>query len=90
MANLPEIDLPKDSDEVDYYIQFECKVTPHIYERDIYVTPYGGDSKKHHLELIAEGLFSQEAFGAAVTAIEQEIRKLPEYKENGYFEFPLR
>ena len=90
MANLPEIDLPKDSDDVDYYIQFECKVTPHTYERDLYVTPHGEDSKKHHLELIAEGFFTQEAFEAAATAIEQEARKLPEYKENNYFEFPLR
>ena len=90
MENLPEIDFPKDSDEGDYYIQFECKVAPDTYERDLYVTPYGEDCKKRHLELIAEGFFSLEAFDEAVAAIEQEIRKLPEYKENNYFEFPLR
>ena len=46
--------------------------------------------KTHHSEWIAEGIFTQEAFDETVTVIEQEIRKLPEYKENGYFEFPLR
>ena len=72
-------------------ILFECKVTPDRYERDLFATwQKEGAKKRHHSELIAEGFFSQEAFEAAATAIEQEIRKLPEYKENNYFEFPRR
>lgn len=88
MSNLPDIDFQEDSE--DYEILFECKVTPDKYDRDLFVTPLKGNGrKKHHSELIADGLFTQEAFDEAVAAIEEEIRKLPEYKENGIFVFPL-
>ena len=89
--DLPDKESPYGTGENDYEILFECKVTPDIYERDLYITPLKGNGKKtHHSEWIAEGLFTQEAFDETVAAIEQEIRKLPEYKENNYFEFPLR
>lgn len=79
------------TDDSNCEILFECKVTPDRYERNLFATwQKEGAKKRHHSELIAEGFFSQEAFEVAATAIEQEIRKLPEYKENGYFEFPLR
>ena len=88
---LMESYLNAGTDECACEIIFECKVTPDRYERDLFVTwEKVGTQKKHHSELIAEGFFSQEAFEAAAAAIEQEARKLPEYKENGYFEFPLR
>lgn len=87
MATLPDIECLEDT----YQIIFDCKVTPDRYDRDLFVTLLReGGRKKHHSELITEGFFSQEAFEAAAAAIEQEARKLPEYKENGYFEFPLR
>lgn len=90
VSDLPDIASPNDTEE-DYEILFECKVTPNTYERDLYITPLKGNSKKtHHSEWIANRLFTQEAFNEAVTDIEREIRQLPEYKENGYFEFPLR
>ena len=90
LSNLPGID-PEIGTGEDYEVLFECKVTPDTYERDLYTTPLKGNGKKmHHSEWIAEGAFTQEAFDEAVAAIEQEIRKLPEYKENNYFEFPLR
>ena len=89
--DLPDKESPYGTGENDYEILFECKVTPDTYERDLYITPLKGSGKKtHHSEWIAEGLFTQEAFDETVAAIEQEIRKLPEYKENNYFEFPLR
>lgn len=91
VSNLPDIESPNGTGEEDYEVMFECKVTPDTYERDLYITPLKGNGKKtHHSEWIAEGIFTQEAFDETVTVIEQEIRKLPEYKENGYFEFPLR
>lgn len=91
VSGLPDIESPYGTGENDYEILFECKVTPDTYERDLYITPLKGDGKKtHHSEWIAEGIFTQEAFDETVAVIEQEIRKLPEYKENGYFEFPLR
>ncbi len=91
VSGLPDIESPNGTDEEDYEILFECKVTPDTYERDLYITPLKGNGKKtHHSEWIANGLFTQEAFDETVAVIEQEIRKLPEYKENGYFEFPLR
>ena len=90
LSTLPGID-PEIGTGEDYDVLFECKVTPDTYERDIYTTPLKGNGKKmHHSEWIAQGAFTQEAFDEAVAAIEQEIRKLPEYKENNYFEFPLR
>jgi len=91
VSDLPDIESSNGTGEEDYEILFECKVTPDIYERDLYITPLKGNGKKtHHSEWIAEGLFTQEAFDETVAAIEQEARKLPEYKENGYFEFPLK
>ena len=90
LSNLPGVE-PENGTGEDYDILFECKVTPDTYERDLYTTPLKGNGKKmHHSEWIAEGAFTQAAFDEAVAAIEQEIRKLPEYKENNYFEFPLR
>ena len=90
LSTLPGID-PEIGTGEDYEVLFECKVTPDTYERDLYTTPLKGNGKKmHHSEWIAKGVFTQEAFDEAVAAIEQEIRKLPEYKENNYFEFPLR
>ena len=90
LSTLPGID-PEIGTGEDYDVLFECKVTPDTYERDLYTTPLkGNDKKMHHSEWIAQGAFTQEAFDEAVAAIEQEIRKLPEYKENNYFEFPLR
>ena len=91
LADLPEINCPEDSDEPNYKMLFDCKVTPDTYERSLYVTPPNGLGKeKHHSELIAEGLFTQEAFDEAAAAIEAAIRELPEYKEKGVFVFPLR
>lgn len=91
VTDLPDKESPYGTGESDYEILFECKVTPDAYERDLYITPLKGNGKKtHHSEWIAEGIFTQEAFDETVAVIEQEIRKLPEYKENGYFEFPLR
>ena len=91
VSDLPDIESPNGTGEEDYEILFECKVTPDTYERDLYTIPLKGNGKKmHHSEWIAEGAFTQEAFDETVAAIEQEIRKLPEYKENGYFEFSLR
>lgn len=90
LSNVPGLNPENETGE-DYEVLFECKVTPDTYERDLYTTPLKGKGKKmHHSEWIAEGAFTQEAFDEAVAAIEQEIRKLPEYKENNYFEFPLR
>ncbi len=91
VSGLPDIESPNGTGEEDYEILFECKVTPDTYERDLYIIPLKGNGKKtHHSEWIAEGIFTQEAFDETVAAIEQEIRKLPEYKENNYFEFPLK
>lgn len=91
VTDLPDKESPCDTGENDYEILFECKVTPDTYERDLYITPLKGNGRKtHHSEWIAEGAFTQETFDEVAAAIEQEIRKLPEYKENNYFEFPLR
>lgn len=82
---------PEDDEDLVWQILFDCKVTPDTYVRDLYVTPPEGlGERKHHSELIAEGWFTQEAFDEAAAAIEAAARELPEYKENCYFEFPLR
>ena len=91
VSDLPDIESPNDTEESDYEILFECKVAPDTYARDLYITPLKGNGKKmHHSEWIAEGAFTQEAFDESVAAKEQEISKLPEYKENNYFVIPLR